>query len=74
MFLISVVLHYAYTWGPHLDIDDSTAPEYTPLALPSFYCLTGSLAMGLFIHNAVLTIVEGNKIQENNVSGGSLFF
>ena len=66
--LVGVILKYAFEWGVHVDRIDVSSPEYIPLALPSFYCLTGVLSMGLFIHNAVLTIVKGNKVQENNVS------
>lgn len=34
----------------------------------SFCSLSGMLALGLFIHNAIITIVANNKYQENNVS------
>ena len=33
----------------------------------SFPSLTGILALGLFIHNAIITIMTNNKHQENNV-------
>ena len=68
LFLVGVVLYYSYSWGININITDVDAAEYTSLALPSVYCLTGTLAMGLFIHNCLITIVKGNKNQKNNVS------
>ena len=37
------------------------------LCRSSFPSLTGILALGLFIHNAIITIMTNNKHQENNV-------
>ena len=34
----------------------------------SFPSLSGMMALGLFIHNAIITIMKNNKYQENNVS------
>ena len=68
VFLLGVVWYYAFQWGININIWDASLPIYTPLALPTVYCLTGILAMGFFLHNAVITIVKDNKVQKNNVS------
>ena len=68
LFLTGVVISYAVKWGIHVDISDVTSPEYTPLGLPTVYVLAGTLCLGLFIHNAIITITSNAKYPENNVS------
>ena len=50
------------------------SPEYTPMLLPSLYQLSGALSMGLFIHNAIITIVSTNAKPQNNVRDISIAF
>lgn len=69
LFLTGVVISYAVKWGIHVDISDPTSPEYTPLVLPTVYVLAGTLCLGLFIHNAIITITGAARYPENNVSG-----
>ncbi len=62
------MIYFGATWGINADFINPEAAFYVPLFRPSFYLLTGILSMGLFIHNAILTIVKANVNQENNVS------
>ncbi len=66
-FLTGLVSYNAFKWGLNVDLWTPTSPEYVPLYSPSFFCLSGPLALGLFIHNCVITIVRKNQNQENNV-------
>jgi len=65
-FILTSVLYRCYEWGLHAEFKDDTSPEYIPLFRSSFPSLTGILALGLFIHNAIITIMSNNKHQENN--------
>ena len=67
-YLIGLIIYLAQEWGIHVDIHDIHSAEYTPLFSSSFVCLSGMLALGLFIHNAIITITSNNEYQENNVS------
>ena len=68
IFLIGVVIYYASIWGINVNFDDVTSPEYVPMFKSTFCSLSGMLALGLFIHNAIITIVSNNRYPENNVS------
>jgi hypothetical protein len=62
------VIYFGAQWGINVDFNDLDSISYVPLFRPSAYQLTGILSMGLFLHNAVVTIVAANENQENNVS------
>ena len=66
--LVGIVLYFAGHWGLNVDFSNPDAELYMPLFKPSFYRLTGVLSMGLFLHNAVISIVGKTKNQEDNVS------
>ena len=66
-FLIGVVMFLGGSWGFHVDFQDPTSFEYVPLFKSSFPSLSGMMALGLFIHNAIITIMKNNRYQENNV-------
>jgi len=66
LFILSSVLYRTYGWGINADFSDVTSEQYIPLVRSSFPSLTGILALGLFIHNAIITIMSNNKHQENN--------
>jgi len=66
LFITGSVLYRCYLWGLHADFRDITSPEFIPLYKSSFPSLTGILALGLFIHNAIITIMSNNKNPENN--------
>ena len=68
IFLIGVVIYYASVWGININLDDVTSPEYVPMYKSTFCSLSGMLALGLFIHNAIITIVSNNRYPENIVS------
>ena len=65
--LIVIVLVFAFQWGINADFSDPDETFYVPMFKLKAYRLTGVLSMGLFLHNAVITIVRANKNQENNV-------
>ncbi|XP_045120971.1 sodium-coupled neutral amino acid transporter 9-like [Portunus trituberculatus] len=70
---VSVMVMYLFVivkaagWGINIDFNDPTDPMYVPLFKNSFMCLTGTLSLAYFIHNCVVTIMQGNRHQENNV-------
>ena len=72
-FLIGVVFYLAITWGIHADISDVNSDAYIPMFKDSFPSLSGMMALGLFIHNAIITIIKKNRYQENNVLFSILF-
>jgi len=65
-FILFSVMYRSFQWGWNSDFSDTTAPQYIPLMKASFPSLTGVLTLGLFIHNAVITIMANNRHQENN--------
>jgi hypothetical protein len=67
-FLLGVVSYYSYMWGINVNFNDMSKSNYIPMYRSTFCSLSGMLALGLFIHNAIITIVANNKYQENNVS------
>lgn len=74
LFILTSVLFRCYEWGINADFSDPTSSEYIPLIRSSFPSLTGILALGLFIHNAIITIMTNNKHQENNGRDMSLAY
>ena len=66
-FLIGVVFYFATKWGINANFGDINANGYIPMFKNTFPSLSGMMALGLFIHNAILTIVKKNRCQENNV-------
>ena len=66
-FLIGVVFYFATKWGINANFGDINADDYIPMFKNTFPSLSGMMALGLFIHNAILTIVKKNRCQENNV-------
>jgi len=73
-FLIGIVISYARQWGINVDFTNPSLPEYTPLFRWSLFSLSGTLGLGLFIHNAIITIMRNNKHQENNARDTTLGF
>ena len=67
-FLIGVVFFLGASWGVNANFIDVDSDFYIPLYKNSFPSLSGMMALGLFIHNAVITIMKNNRHQENNVS------
>ncbi|XP_068222788.1 neutral amino acid transporter 9-like [Palaemon carinicauda] len=61
------VISKAAVWGINLNFTDPTDDFYVPLFKNTFMCLTGTLSLAYFIHNCVVTIMQGNRHQENNV-------
>ena len=67
VFLIGVVFYFASQWGINANMDDIHSEHYIPMFKKSFPSLSGMMALGFFIHNAILTILKKNRYQENNV-------
>lgn len=67
-YVISFVVTKASQWGVHVDFVDKLSPYYIPLVQSNFPALSGTLALALFLHNCVITIMKNNKHQEKNVS------
>ena len=67
VFLIGVVFYFASQWGINANLDDIHSEHYIPMFKKSFPSLSGMMALGFFIHNAILTILKKNRYQENNV-------
>lgn len=66
LYIFSSVMYRCYEWGLNADFTDSSSSQYIPLYRSSFPSLTGILALGLFIHNAIITIMGNNRNQEKN--------
>lgn len=67
-FLIGLVIFLGASWGINADFEHEDSVVFTPMYKDSFPSLSGMMALGLFIHNAIITIMKNNKFQENNVS------
>ena len=67
-FLIGLVIFLGASWGINADFEHEDSVVFTPMYKDSFPSLSGMMALGLFIHNAIITIMKNNKYQENNVS------
>ncbi|KAK7073348.1 hypothetical protein SK128_014297 [Halocaridina rubra] len=61
------VISKAVTWGININFTNPLDTYYVPLFKDTFMCLTGTLSLAYFIHNCVVTIMQGNRHQENNV-------
>ena len=72
-FLMSVILFLSSTWGINVDLWDFDSPFYVPSFKSTFPSLSGMMALGLFIHNAIITIIKKNRYQQNNVLFSILF-
>ena len=57
----------AADWGINFEAYDHSSIHYTPQFRETCFALTGTLSLGLFIHNAIITIMKQNRHQENNV-------
>jgi len=73
-FILSLICYWSFSWGINADFSDSSSDEYVPLFRSSFPSLSGMLALGLFIHNAIITICKSNRHQENNKRDISIAF
>ena len=67
-FIISIVIYWAAIWGPNVNFYNTESPEYVPMFEQTFPSLSGMLALGLFIHNAIVTITKNHERPERNVS------
>ena len=67
-FLIGLVIFMGASWGINANFEHEDSVVFTPMYKNSFPSLSGMMALGLFIHNAIITIMKNNKHQENNVS------
>ena len=67
-FLIGVVVFLSGSWGLHVDFTNPESDEFVPMIKSTFPSLSGMMAMGLFIHSVIITIMKNNRYQENNVS------
>ena len=65
---MAFVITKASSWGLHVEFNDKTSPFYVPLFQSNFPALTGMLALALFLHNCVVSIMKNNRHQENNVT------
>ena len=68
VFLTGVILYLASEWGINVDLFNKSSIFYVPTFKKTFPSLSGMMALGLFIHNAIITIMKNNRNQENNVS------
>ncbi|XP_047104267.1 sodium-coupled neutral amino acid transporter 9-like isoform X1 [Schistocerca piceifrons] len=66
MYLLIFVFVKASKWGINVQLSDSESPSYVPPFSSSFPALSGMLALSLFIHNIIISIMRNNKHQENN--------
>jgi len=73
-FILFMICYWSGKWGINADFSDPTSPQYVQLFNGSFPSLSGMLALGLFIHNAIITLCRNNKHQENNKRDVSIAF
>ena len=71
-YIVSFVITKSCEWGWNVDLNDPQSPFYVPLYRPSFPALSGMLALALYLHNCVVSIMKNNRQQENNVSRSKL--
>ena len=67
-YIVTFVIIKASQWGIHVEFYDTSSPFYVPLARSNFPALSGMLALALYLHNCVVSIMKNNRHQENNVS------
>ncbi|KAK3856281.1 hypothetical protein Pcinc_016879 [Petrolisthes cinctipes] len=68
------VIFKAATWGININFTDPSNTFYDPFFKNTFMCLTGTLSLAYFIHNCIVTIMQGNRHQENNVRDLSIAY
>lgn len=68
MYLLCFVLVKSIGWGIHVDFYNTKNPLYVPNFQSTFPALTGMLALALFIHNIIVTVMRNNRHQEKNVN------
>lgn len=68
LYLMCFVLIKSSTWGVNVEFYNSVDPLYTSNFSTSFPVLTGMLALALFIHNIIISIMRNNKHPEKNVN------
>jgi len=73
-FILFMICYWCGKWGINADFSDPTSPQFVPLFVGSFPSLSGMLALGLFIHNAIITLCRNNRHQENNKRDVSIAF
>lgn len=66
-YIMAFVFTKASQWGLHVEFVDTTSPFYVPLVRSNFPALSGMLALALYLHNCVVSIMKNNRQQENNV-------
>ena len=67
-FIISIVIYWSSIWGINVNLNDVSSPYFVPMYESTFPSLSGMLALGLFIHNAIVTITSNHEKPEKNVS------
>ncbi len=67
-YIMAFVSTKATQWGLHVEFSDTASPFYVPLVRSNFPALSGMLALALYLHNCVVSIMKNNRRQENNVS------
>ncbi|XP_077981323.1 neutral amino acid transporter 9-like [Glandiceps talaboti] len=65
-FILAFVTIKGVNWGINMDFQHVSYISYVPKASVCFPALTGTLALALFIHNCVLSIVRNQRNPENN--------
>ncbi|CAL4138599.1 unnamed protein product, partial [Meganyctiphanes norvegica] len=60
------VIAKSIQWGINIDFINKDSDSYVPLFKSTFMALSGSLSLAYFIHNCIITIMQGNRNQENN--------
>jgi len=68
MYLLLFVLIKAFSWGINVDFYDVNSVSYTANFSWSYPALSGMLALAIFIHNIIITIMRNNRHQDKNVS------
>ena len=66
-FVFFLNIYWLVKFGINANFKDESSDSYVPLVNSRFPSLSGMLALGLFIHNAIITIVRNNKNPANNV-------
>ena len=66
-YIVAFVIIKASQWGVHVEFSDESSPFYVPLIRSNFPALSGMLALALYLHNCVVSIMKNNRHQEKNV-------
>lgn len=74
LYLLGLVSFLAAKWGVNADFYDTTSLMYVPNYKETFWALTGMMALGLFIHNAIITIMKNNRDQSKNARDVAIAF